>query len=1093
MPDRPDPLAEGFGSPPHCAKPLVWWHWVNGEVGTEGIRRDLEWFKRIGIGGLQNFDGAIDGRRAKRTRLVYMTREWKEAFRFATVLCDELGLEFGIASSPGWSETGGPWVEPRNAMKKLVWSVSRIIGGGRFRGSLPAPPSLTGPFQDLRVEPRDGQGGFENLRFYRDVRVIAYRTPPALIEDPKPVNVTVSDLGSESPRVVSDVCAELSLQCSDTAPGSVLFDFGQPKRFRAASLGARAASAFLCSLESSSDGFSFDKIADFPRGHLVRRTTITFSPLHARFLRVVIRLAATSEPFHRGANAPGAIVSQPKRGNEQVSVDDIAFYSGARIHRFEDKAGFQVASEYYTIDSGVTLPQEAVNPNDVLDVTESVDSNGEIDWDTPAGHWTILRLGYSLTGKTNHPACPEATGLEVDKLDREAVKEYLDAYLRNFEHTVGVEWMGKRGIRTFVTDSIESGGQNWTRGLIAAFEARRGYDPLPWFPALTGVTVGDSARSDRFLWDYRKTLMELIHEAHYGQIAASVHERKLRLYAESLEGYPMMAMGDDLDMRQYADVPMAAIWASFDPRIRDGLLCHVADMLGAASAAHVFGKQLVAVEALTSTHEPWAYSPAMLRPIIDLAFALGMNVPVIHTSVHQPDEERPGVTLGPFGQHFSRHETWAELATPWITYLTRCGFLLQQGTHVADVAWFYGEEGSLAALYAQDEPVDLPCGYGFDFVNANMLLNHLRVEKRRLVSSGGVSYRLLYLGGSSERMTWGVLRRLKEFSDHGVAIVGRRPLGSPSLADEARVEEYESLVAELWDGGKIRVESHPNSGMSMLGIAPDFAYESAHGRSDSRVLFIHRTLSAGDVYFLTNRKQRSEKIEARFRLTGRRPELWRADSGVREPLKWRTEGGFTIAVLEFRGMESFFVVFRGTTTTRFEDLRQVTEVNLVDIDGEWRLRFESAPGAPEGTISTTLMSWTESTRPDVRYFSGIGTYSKTFFLDGEVLKERGRLVLDLGGVHELAEVILNDQKIGIVWNCPYELEVTAALRAGMNSLVVRVANLWVNRLIGDKQPGIAPVARATTTTYSADAPLRPSGLIGPVVLKRRLGGGIARA
>jgi len=1087
-----DELKQGFLNPPDSAKPRVWWHWMNGNITKEGIERDLQWMKRVGIGGLQNFDGAWDTPQVVDKRLIYMTPPWQDAFRYAAELSDKLGLEFAIASSPGWSETGGPWVTPADGMKKLVWSTTRVTGHPSASRDpvkqikLAAPPSVAGPFQDMSMIDviSVSQEEVEGPRFYRDVAVLAYRTPPALRSDPKPVKVTTSGSSADGAKLTdSDITKAVTLAVSANEPAWVQYDYGKPQRLRAASLARpNYFIAFQWVLEISDDGKTFHRVGELPDGNSLRHTTVSFPAVTARFLRLTIVPVPAKLGIDLGANAPGAVLDPRDVAKPVTAVElsELQFHAGARVNRFEEKAGFSIPNDYFALDSGASSSDEAVDPKDIIDLTGKMAADAALNWTPPPGEWTVLRLGYSLTGKTNYPASPEATGLEVDKLDKQAVKSYLDTYLGKFEQTVGPDLMGRHGIRAFLTDSIESEGQNWTPALIGAFQRRRGYDPTRWLPVLTGVIVGDAARSDRFLWDFRQTLAELMSEAHYAQVAESAHERGLTYYNESLEGYPSAALGDDLDMRQHGDIPMAAIWTSYDARKQDGIVNQIIDMRGAASVSHIFGQNLVAAESLTAGSEPWAFSPATLRPIIDLAFALGVNRPVIHTSVHQPVERKPGLTLGPYGQHFTRHETWAELAGPWIAYLSRSAYLLQQGRFAADVAWFYGEEGPLAEL-SENMPTDLPEGYGFDFVNANMLLNRLSAADGHLASPSGATYRLLYLGGSSTRMTLKVLRRLQQLSDQGVTIAGRRPVGSPSLADEGHEAEYQRLIGELWDGGKVIEAANPNAALARLSVAPDFSYD----KPDGHVMFLHRKLSDGEIYFLTNRKPSPQHIEARFRVTGKRPELWHADSGRRESVSWRIEQGRTVVPLDLSANESLFVVFRDRSDKAGEQVAARHESLIITIGGDWQLSFEPGRGAPGETLTTELSDWSQSPQPGIRYFSGVGTYRKTFNLRQADLGGAGRILLDLGQAHELAEVTLNGKLIGAAWHAPFKLDATGALKAGTNTLEIRVANLWVNRLIGDKQPGATPVAFTVTPTYAPDAPLRPSGLIGPVTLLRR--------
>jgi hypothetical protein len=1020
-----------------------------------------------------------------------MTPDWQDAFKFAVQRAEEMGLEFAIASSPGWSETGGPWVEPRDGMKKLVWSETRVSGGTRFKGKIAPPPCVSGPFQHLPTVDLITDKLVDGPQFYADVAVLAYQTPPALVRDPVPVSISTSAGHVDAAGLLrTDSVQPFVVPISEAKPAWVLYDYGKAERLRSVSLSRPPDwTGMRWLIEASDDGEHFRPVTELSDEYSLRQTTVTFNAAPARFMRLTISLVPRKTWFTFAANAPGAdCTSRYTKAVREVALNSLRFYAGARVHRFEDKAGFAIAPDYYALDSQQNSADEAVDPEGVIDLTSAISAEGDLSWTPPEGRWTVLRLGYSLTGKTNHPASPEATGLEVDKLDIDAVKRYLTTYLGNFEKTVGRGWMGSRGIRAFITDSIECQGQNWTAKVLEEFTTRRGYSPMNWLPALTGVIVGDAGRTDRFLWDFRQTLIDLMAEAHYGQIAESVHERRMVYYSESLEGYPTMALGDDLDMRAPADIPMAAIWTNYKASEKDGIPNHISDMLGAASVAHVYGKPIVAVEALTSGYEPWAFHPGNLRPVIDLAFVLGINRAVIHTSVHQPTEKKPGMTLGPYGQHFSRHETWGELAGPWVTYLSRCSYLLQQGRHVADVAWFYGEQGSVAGLYDAGAPTDLPDGYGFDFVNATMLVEQFGGDGGELVSSGGARYRLLYLGGSSERMTLRVLRKLKTLADKGIPIAGRRPVGSPSLADETKAghKEYQRLVAGLWDKGKVLNVGTPNAALEKLGVERGFEYSKP--TTSSSVLFTHRTAGDCDIYFLTNRKAQAEGIEASFRVSGRRPELWHADTGQREAVTWRVTNGRTVVFLELGANQSVFVVFREPSETPGESVAAGHDLVLTRLSGEWQCSFEGERGAPTGVCSMALASWTQSAEAGIRFFSGIGTYRKTFIVESLERKLGERVLLDLGEVHELAEVTLNDKVIGTAWHAPFRLDVTEAIKAGENVLRVRVANLWVNRLIGDKQPGAKAVAFTVTSTYHAHAPLRPSGLIGPVTLVRRAAG-----
>jgi len=1075
-----DVLQRGFESPPQTARPRVWWHWMNGNVTLDGIRKDMEWMSRIGIGGLQNFDAALVTPQIVKERLVYMTPPWKKAFRFAASEADRLNLELGIAASPGWSETGGPWVPPEDGMKKLVWSESVVRGGKPFLGKLAAPPRTTGPFQDVP------SGQDNDPTFYADVAVLAI---PARVDTlPPPAMSTMAGPVSNAVNLTDgSLTTGVDVPRGDAShPGFLVAEFPTAQTVRSATLDLAGLRAIFVQADLNprleyEDGGQWRLIGTMPL-NVGSSSTISFPATTARKFRVVFVPQSNGEP---NWGVPGAVKDPlfPPSGKQGlITVTDFRLSSVPRIDHFEVKAGFDTTKDYFGLEKRAEDDQ-GVPVSSVIDLTARMQPDGTLDWTPPPGDWKILRIGYSLIGITNHPATAEATGLEVDKLDGAAVRRYAEHYVRMFAETTGPDLIGKHGLQAMVTDSIEVGAFNWTPRMRQDFIRLRGYDPLPWLPTLTGELVGTRAQSDAFLYDFRRTIGDLFANEHYGTVAAVAHEHGLKLYGEALEA-DRYSLGDDIAMRSHADVPMSALWA-FRPA--DGPApVYFADMKGAASVAHVYGQNLVAAESMTAAFSPWAFAPADLKPVMDFAFASGVNLPVIHTSVHQPvDDKVPGLSLMIFGQYFNRHETWAEMAKPWIDYLARTSYMLQQGRYVADVAYFYGEEGPLVALYNSGPPADAPNAYGYDFVNSDELMDTLKVEGHDLVSKAGSRFRVLYLGGSSRRVTLKTLERIANLADQGATIVGERPSGSPSLADDPA--KFAAVADRLWPGGKITTigagrvfaSQDVDDVLHTMGVEDDFAYRSEG--ADPKLMFVHRQLSDGDIYFVASRSIAPSRVSVDFRVSGKRAEIWHADSGQTTPISYRMDGHRTTVPIDLNGNGAALVVFRHATKQRSVSIPSTSFTEVAAATGPWEVTFQPGRGAPQSTRLQRLEPLSENSNSGIRYFSGTADYKSRISLPHGI--ERSKIYeLDLGRVGDVAQVWVNGRAVGTAWKAPYRVDVTKALRPGDNDIEIKVANLWVNRLIGDAQPGASKITFTTVPTYKPDAPLRPSGLIGPVRL-----------
>ncbi len=1098
-----DALAANFTNPPGSAKPRVWWHWMNGNITKEGIKLDLEWMRRVGIGGFQNFDAALNTPKLVDKRLVYMTTEWKDAFLFTTKLADQLGLEEAIAGSPGWSESGGPWVKPDQGMKKVVWSETTLEGGKPFSGSLPHPPTVSGPFQNIPIidflAAMSGQASAPTPTFYGDSAVIAYRAP----ESDLSVSLLRPKITSSSGSLDLSVLADGDLVKTTALPKAptgqqawIQYEFPTPQTMRAVTLvfndpAAAAANMFgaapsVADMEASEDSQTFRKLAAVPNDGGVQHT-IAFPATTARFFRVTF----TDKP-PAGFGDMAFDVENPfgnfggGQPDPNFEISELVLHPSARISRFEEKAGFANLQSFDSFPTPPVAAADAIHKSDIIDLTSKMRPDGTFAWTPAPGRWVVLRFGYSLTGVTNHPASPEGTGLEVDKLSHNDVKEYMNTYLDNYKNAVG-PLMGKRGLQYVISDSWEAGTANWTEDMVVEFTKRRGYDPRPWLPVLTGRVIESSEASEGFLWDFRKTLGDLLAEYHYDQITDILHQRGMGHYGESHEEGRAF-IGDGMEAKRSNDVPMSAMWTQ-KPGVNKELYGYDADIRESASVAHIYGQNLVAAESMTASSGAWAWSPATLKPTADKEMAMGLNRFVIHTSVHQPLLDRkPGLALGPFGQWFNRNETWAEQAQPWVAYLARSCYLLQQGRFVADIAYFYGEDSNLTAVYGDHFP-DVPAGYNFDYVNADALVHKFSVANGNLTTPSGMSYRVLALDPRSKQMSLPVLKKINALVEAGAVVVGAKPESTPSLADDPI--EFHALVDKLWSSGsgnsvgkgKVYGDQKLGNILAATHVAPDFDYTKRE--SDTNLLFVHRKLPDGDLYFVDNRNDRDEMLDATFRVQGKSAELWHADTGKIELASYKSTDGHTTVPLRLEPWGTVFVVFRHAAQATSRILPTSTEHLIATMGGAWDVAFQPDRGAPAKVTLDKLTSWPESTDVGVKYFSGTATYVKTLQAPAEWFQPGARLWIDLGSVKNLAEVVVNGKPLGIVWKTPYRVDATNALKLGANKVEIKVTNGWANRIIGDRQPNTTKMYTFTSPKfYKADAALYPSGLLGPVQIFR---------
>ncbi|MEN6450471.1 MAG: glycosyl hydrolase, partial [Thermoguttaceae bacterium] len=712
-------------------------------------------------------------------------------------------------------------------------------------------------------------------------------------------------------------------------------------------------------------------------------------------------------------------------------------------------------------------------------------ADGRLAWKVPAGEWTILRLGRTATGQVTRPAPMPGLGFESDKFSPAAIDAHLDAFVGTLLKSIGPRAVEGAGLTGLHFDSWEMGSQNWSEKFRDEFRSRRGYDPLPYLPAMTRRVVGSTEVSERFLWDLRRTAQELTVANHIARLRDYSHRHDLKL---SIEPYDLNPAGD-LTLGRLADIPMGEFWAQghgFDTNY---------SCIEAVSIGHTCGRPVIAAESFTADDtEAWRLYPGAMKAQADWALATGINRITFHRYEHQPRLDRwPGMTMGPYGVHWERTQTWWDFVPAFHTYLARCQQMLRRGLPVADVLYLAPEGAPHVfrppASATRGNPPDR-LGYNFDGCAPETLIERATVRDGLIAFPDGMTYRVLVLP-RFDTMTPALLGKIAALADAGATVLGTPPRKSPSLADYPSCDaEVKRLADRLWGQGLIVVPPSDKRPTSPTDIYPEYGVTAAllagkgvpaDFESERPLRYLHRRDGETDIYFVANSAPTTVEAACTFRVSGKAPEIWNPVTGeMRSAAAFTQPDGRTTVPLRFDPSGSLFVVFRTPThLTRSEGHNFADFLPLAELTGPWSVRFDPKWGGPGDVRFESLVDWTKRPEDGIRHYSGKAVYKKTMTIP-EQPKGR-RTFLTLGEVKDLAEVRLNGQRLGVVWCPPWRIEITDAVRPGENELEVTVANQWVNRLIGDA--ALPPEKRVTWTTwspYTATSPLQPSGLLGPV-------------
>ena len=1011
-------IEQGFRSIPDSVQTGVYWYWISDNISKEGVERDLEAMKVAGINRAFIGNIGIDGIPYGDHKL--LSSEWWEVLHAALKKATELNIEIGIFNSPGWSQSGGPWVKSSQAMRYLASSDTIVAGPGCMQLTLPSVG-------------KDEQ----------DVCVIAY---PAL---DKPVAEKSWAINKKSGQSSSSV---------------LVFD----KEATVRTLIYRVNTPFKTTAKLWVKKGGKEELL---RQFVIDRSNPALNVGFVPYAPVVISLPETSASQFR-----------LEMSEEGEAAGNVTLTSSPMMERYPEKSlakMFQTPlpmwDDYlWEKQPAVSDASLMVSPDAIKNVTE-FSKNGVLDWEVPEGKWVIRRMAMLPTGVTNSPASPEATGPEIDKMSKKHVAFHFDAFIGDILKRIPE--VDRKTFKVVVQDSYETGGQNWTDDMISVFKERYGYDPVSYLPVLEGTVVGNPDISDRFRWDLRRLIADRVSYDYVGGLRDVCHQHGLTTWLENYGhwGFP----GEFLQYGGQSDEIAGEFWSEGslgDIENRAASSCgHIYGKRRVraesfTSGGPAFGRYPYQMkqrgdrfftEGINSSllhvyiHQPFEDR----EPGLDAWFGNEFNRK--NTWFSQMDVFTGYLKRCNF--MLQRGDYVADVAyfigedAPKMTGI--CTPELPAGYSFD----YINGEVLLQRASVEDGRIVLPSGMKYRL----LVLPQLETMRPEILQK---IKELLQAGAC---VIGPAPKYSPSLSDYPAA--DRKV---QALASELWGDQTES-VRTIGKGRLFMPATSLQPVLEALNVKPDMRVNSG-----TPVLFIHRATDEGDIYFISNQSETPVDINPSFRVAGKLPELWNPlTAEIRLLPEFTCADGVTTVPVRLEGFESSFIIFRkkGTpakTTARNYPVKEV----LATVSSPWQVDFEKGKRGPEEAVTfPALQDWTESTDPSIRYFSGKAIYTNRITLDKLPQKA---LYLDLGKVMVMAKVKINGQYVGGVWTTPYRLPVGDFLRKGENLIEVEVVNNWRNRLIGDASlPEKERGTWTNVNPWNADSPLQSSGLIGPVEIQ----------
>lgn len=1050
-------LREQFVHPPIEAKPWTFWYWMYGAVSKEGIKADLEAMKEIGLGGayLMTIKGTTEGPGYK-DAVAQLTPEWWEMVRYSMEQADRLNLKLGMHISDGFALAGGPWITPKESMQKVVWSDTIVQGGKTGTFKLTQPESYNGYYEDIAV-------------YALPVKEVPAFLPFSQKERPVVTSNNQEDAGPFSTP---------DKEFKSTIPCWIQYQYLKPFTLRSievAPSGNNYQAQRLC-VSASDDGVNFRLVKQLISArqgwqNTDQNFTYAVPPTTAHYFRL---------SWDPQGSEPGSEDLDAAKWKPTLKIKQLILSSTPRINQWEGKAGlvWRVANN---TTSAEIADSDCPKKSEVKNLTSFM-KDGVLMVKLPKGNWRILRMGHTSTGHTNATG-GAGKGLECNKFDELSVQKQFDNWFgAAFAKTDPA--LAHRVLKFMHIDSWECGSQNWGDNFPTEFKTRRGYDLLPYLPLLAGYPIESALTSEKVLRDVRTTISELVSDVFF-----RVMEKNAKAYGceTSAECVAPTFVSDGILHYKEIDRPMGEFWLRSPTHDKPN------DMLDAISGAHIYGKNIIQSESLTQLRINWDEHPAMLKPILDRNFALGINKVFFHVFVHNPYIDRaPGITLDGIGHYFQRDQTWWYQGKAWIEYVQRCQAILQYGHPVTDIAVFTGEEIPRRAILPDRLVPSLPGIFGPERVESEAIRLKNEGQPLRIMPAG-----VTHSANMADPEKW-----INPLHGYAYDSFNRDALLRLAVAKEGKIvlpggAAYKVLVLPLphpMNPDNTSYSAAVQAKIDELKLAgviiPDLPYKqadfSAYGLErdvivPEEIAWTHRRGSEADIYFISNQENKERLIELSLRIQGKLPELWNPVTGtISTPAEWKSETGRTILKVNLAPYESTFVVFSKPTNETQSSEKQTTTVSTpFKTKGKWVITF---PAINKTITRDSLFDWSKEQDNGIKYYSGTATYHSTFLWRAN--SQHKQVYLQLGKVAIMATVKINGIDCGTSWTAPYQVEISNALKSGINTVDIDVVNTWANAIKGSDK-GIPPFPGIWTNAkyrMSEDV-LLEAGLIGPISIR----------